>query len=87
MAIGDSEYKFISADVGSQGRNNDVIVLYDSKIGEKMMNGTFDLPGEREIKHGPKLPHFFLGDEIFGLQPYLMVPYPGKVIFLKYKIW
>lgn len=35
MDFGDFEYKFVATDVGS--RNNDVIVLYDSKIGENLI--------------------------------------------------
>lgn len=81
MTIGDSKYKFIAADVGSQGRHNDVIVFNDSEVGQKIRSGTLNVPGQREIMHGPKLPHFFLGDEIFGLQSYLMVPYPGNLFF------
>lgn len=78
MAIADAEYKFLAADTGSQGRNNDVVVLQESGLGKKLLSETFGLPGEKEIKYGPVLPHFLLGDEIFGLKPYLMVPYPGR---------
>lgn len=77
MAIGDFEYKFVAADTGGEGRNNDVVILNHSQIGEQLQNGTLNLPGEQEIEFGPKLPHFLLGDEIFGLQPNLMTPYPG----------
>lgn len=79
MAIGDAEYKFLAVDTGSQGRNNDVIVLNDSDIGKKLMNGSFGLPGEMPIRNGPILLHFLLADGIFGLKPYLMVPYPGMI--------
>ena len=77
MAICDAEYKFVAVDTGSQGRNNDVVVLNDSMIGKKLMSGTLGLPGTKKIKDGPTLPHFLLADEIFGLKPYLMTPYPG----------
>lgn len=82
MSISDAEYKFVAADTGSEGRNNDVIVLNDSNIGKKLVNGTFGLPGEKAIKNGPILPHFLLADGIFGLKSYLMVPYPGITIKL-----
>lgn len=79
MSISDAEYKFVAADTGSQGRNNDVVVLNDSEIGRKLMDDNFGLPGEKAIKNGPILPHFLLADGIFGLKPYLMVPYPGII--------
>ncbi|XP_037050713.1 protein ALP1-like [Bradysia coprophila] len=78
MGVADPGYRFLAVDVGCQGRNNDAVVLNNSKFGQKLLNGTLNLPGEREIKHGPKIPHYLLGDEMFGLQPYLMVPYPGR---------
>lgn len=51
MSISDAEYKFVAADTGSQGRNNDVVVLNDSEIGRKLMDDNFGLPGEKAIKN------------------------------------
>lgn len=84
MSISDAQYKFVAVDTGCQGRNNDVIVLNDSGIGKKLEDGSFELPGEKTIINGPILPHFMLADGIFGLKPYLMVPFPG--IRQKYSI-
>ena len=37
----------------------------------------YDIPDPREVD-GHMLPYVIVGDDIFGLKPYLMKPYPGR---------
>lgn len=75
MASCDSGYKFTSADVGSEGRNNDGSIFKTSKIGMKLLSGKFELPPAEFVKNGPFLPYFFVGDAAFALSEFMMTPF------------
>lgn len=79
MSVCDYKYRFLTVDVGCEGSNNDSVVFNSSELGRSIMTGTFNLPGEGDIPFGPRLPHFLLGDTIFGNRPYLITPYPGNI--------
>ena len=66
-------------DVGAQGRQSDSGVFNNSNIGQNFNNGTWDLPDAKKLcPEGPVLPYYLIGDEAFGLKPFLQRPYPGR---------
>ena len=77
------KYNFTLADVGQYGSNNDSGVLEQSKISSAFENNTLNL-AESEVLPGTNLdiPYFLVGDEIFPLKPWLLGPYPGRLLQL-----
>ena len=79
LAVCDANYCFTLVDVGAFGRSNDSGVLADSPISKAFENAEIKLPGAKEI-HGKSFPYVLVGDTIFPLKTWLMVPYPGKYL-------
>lgn len=77
LAMCDANYCFTMVDVGSYGKDNDASIFNESDIGKGLANGLFDIPNPSEVD-GHMLPYVIVGDDIFGLKPYLMKPYPGR---------
>lgn len=76
LAIVDADYKFITIDVGSYGRNSDGGIFSNSIIGKKLHNTTLNIPKPNPLlENGDPLPYVFVGDEAFPLKPYLLRPY------------
>ena len=79
MALVDSQYRFIYIDVGANGRNNDASVFNSCSLStllrmesDKLLQAK-PLPGRQKV-----IPKCVVADEIFGLKPYLMKPFPGR---------
>ena len=83
LAVCDAKYNFTLVDVGQYGSNNDSGVLAQSKISSTFESNTLNLP-ESEVLPGTNLdiPYFLVGDEIFTLKPWLLRPYPGRLLQL-----
>lgn len=77
LGLCDYRYRFVMADFGAKGRASDGGVFANSLLGQKLKANQMDLPPPKFVPEGPLLPHFFLGDEAFGLSDYMMTPYPG----------
>lgn len=76
MAIVDSDYKFIMANVGTNGRVSDGGVIENSRFYEKLVNSQLNLPPPCAIsENGETLPFVFIGDEAFSLRPDFLKPY------------
>lgn len=76
LALVDADYKFISIDVGSYGRNSDGGIFEKSDIGKKLRSGTLGVPENAPLEiNGLPQPHVILGDEAFPLKTYLLRPY------------
>lgn len=79
LALVDSNYCFMFADIGCQGRISDGGVLKNSILWNKMENNLLRLPAPNPLTNGNiDLPYVFLGDGAFALHKTLMKPYPGE---------
>ena len=83
LAVCDAKYDFTLVDVGQYGSNNNSGVLAQLKISSTFENNTLNL-SESEVLPGTNLdiPYFLVGDEIFPLKPWLLRPYPGRLLQL-----
>lgn len=82
MAICDAHYNFTLVDIGDYGSNNDSGVLSHSWMGKAIEDGSINFPKPEHLEGCdlPLLPYFLVGDEAFGLKPWLQRPYPGKCL-------
>ena len=79
MALVDAKYRFIYYDVGSNGRSNDASVFNKSNLGRLLEAGQLKLPEAAPLPGKTEsIPYFIIGDDAFGLKPWLMKPYPYK---------
>jgi hypothetical protein len=83
MAVADENGLFTVIDVGDLGRNCDGAVFRYSSFGQLSRQGKLNfptpttLPGETIDE---PFPYYLVGDEAFPLLPYLMRPYPKRVL-------
>ena len=79
MALVDSNYRFIFADIGSQGRISDGGVLRNSLLWQKICSYNLNLPTPSALPGSDKnVPYVFIGDGAFALHTHIMKPYPGN---------
>lgn len=77
MALVDSDYFFMFADVGCQGRMSDGGVLRNSILWDKMNDNTLKLPNPRPLPgRNVNVPYVFVADSAFALSNNVMRPYP-----------
>lgn len=79
LALVDSQYKFIFADIGTQGRISDGGVLNNSLLWKRICRNEIDFPPPCPLP-GMKinLPYVFLADGAFALSKHVLKPYPGN---------
>ena len=90
LAVVDANYKFITIDVGSYGKNHDAGVFTQSRFGKALLNGKLNLPPNETLTDASdlgQLPHVFIGDEAFPLLPNMMRPYGGRGITEEQRIF
>jgi len=76
LALVDANYKFITIDVGSFGREGDSGIFLKTTMGKNILNGTFGFPEDAQLPGSEKiLPHVIIGDEAFRLHTHIMKPY------------
>lgn len=77
MALVDADLNFIFADVGKNGRLNDSGVWTEAKLRLRIESDPTCLPPPEQLPNScTSAPYVIVGDEGFGLKPYLMRPYP-----------
>ena len=86
MALVDSDYQFITIDVGSMGRFSDGNTFANSVLAKKMKKQTLNLPPPSLIPTiDDPIPYVFVGDEAFPLSENLMQPYPKRSVTDNYE--
>lgn len=86
LAIVDSNYKFITIDVGSQGRFSDGNVFSTSVLAKRMLKHTLHLPAPTVLPPlVDPIPYVFVGDEAFPLSENMMRPYPKRSVTDNYE--
>ena len=79
MAVLNSNYEVLYADVGANGRASDGGVWSTSSLVTKINNNTIGIPPPSQLPNSDRvLPHVFVGDAAYPLKTYLMKPYPHK---------
>lgn len=76
LAIVDPFYKFLVVDIGSYGRLSDSGIFENSTFYNKYIAGNEILPPKPLPGTRDPVPHVLIGDEGFGLKPYMMRPFP-----------
>ena len=84
LAVCNANYEFLLVDIGDAGRQNDGSVYSNSNLGFAIDQNLLNFPAESTI-HGSieKYPYVILGDDAFGLKPYLLKPYPGATLSIE----
>ncbi|KAK4314364.1 hypothetical protein Pmani_006866 [Petrolisthes manimaculis] len=79
MALVDADYKFLYADVGTNGRASDGGVWNKCKLKEDIEYEEIGIPPPANLpNYDIQVPYVIVGDDAFPLQKYLMNPYPGN---------
>lgn len=76
MAVVNSEYEFIMADVGVNGRVSDGCVFSHTTFGQKLQDQSLHLPEPACLPNSIRqVPYVLVGDDAFGLCENLLKPY------------
>lgn len=79
MALVNSDYKFIFVDVGTNGRISDGGIYGSSKLNQKIINNTLNIPGPCPLPNRElPVPFVIVADDAFPLKEFIMKPYPRQ---------
>lgn len=88
MACADADGYFTMIETGYAGRNSDGGIFKVSRIGQWLHRHELDLPTSEPLPFDNlEFPYFFVADEAFPLQKYLMRPYPKRGLNNKRRIF
>lgn len=77
LALVNAKCNFIYVNVGAQGRNHDAGIFATSSLGQRLHNGTLNIPQDRTLPGTNVIaPYVIIGDSAFPLKTYLLRPYP-----------
>lgn len=78
LGVADSNYNFIYADVGCQGRISDGGVFKHTSLYKNLEEKSLNVPGWEALPGRTcPVPFVFVADDAFALSTYMMKPYPG----------
>lgn len=78
LALVDARMRFIWADIGNYGSNNDAAIFNDSSLCRALEQDRLGLPRPSTLPNSNiRFPYFLVGDEIFALREWLLKPYSG----------
>ena len=80
LADCDAHYSLTYIDIGSYGCNNDSSVLNNCELRRAAESGRLCVAPSEPLDGfaNSPVPYFFVGDEAFGLKPWIQRPYRGK---------
>lgn len=79
LALVDADYKFVTVDIGANGKNSDSAIFRDSQLGKSLFDDKLDIPPSKlSPNSNTELPHAIVADEAFPLYKHIMRPYPGS---------
>jgi len=90
MALVDSNYCFLTVDVGAYGREGDSNIFKRSPLGQQLYDNKLNVPGVRKLPNddnGEAQLFVIVGDEAFGLHQNLLRPYPRKNLDIQKKVF
>ena len=79
MALVDGSYKFVWAEVGTQGTASDAQIFDECELKEGLDAGVLGIPPADRLPHDDRnTEYFIIGDDAFALRTYMMKPY-GRI--------
>lgn len=79
LALVDADFKFVTVDAGSYGKEGDSSIYRKSMIGKKIARNYFNIPESKVLPRTTiNLPLFLIGDEAFPLDRNMMKPYTRR---------
>lgn len=79
MAVVDADYRFTWLSVGYPGSCSDAGIFRRCKLRKKLDRGTLGIPPPEPLHPaGRPVPYFFVGDDAFPLNRWLMKPFPQR---------
>lgn len=88
LAVCDSNYRFLYVDIGAYGKSSDSTVFKTSILYKKLTENKLNIPGSRQLENSNiRTPHVIIGDEGFGIAPFLLRPYGGKFLSIKKRVY
>ena len=93
MAVVDARYRFLFVDISQPGGDSvggiwsNTDISYAVDYDEAGFPPNRKLPGNEDDPNAPELPIFIVGNDAFGLKPWLMKPYPFHRIDNKQRVF
>lgn len=88
LGLVDADYKFLWANVGSEGSSSDAGVFNNSNLEPALRNGTLGLPHPDPLPNDDRdTPYFIIADDAFPLRTWLMKPYSHRYLSHKERIF
>ena len=90
MALVDSDYNFISIDVGAYGASSDSNVFKQTNIYQKLQQNQLNIPQPSPLpndENGKNIPYFIVGDEAFALSDNVLRPFPHRNVAVSKRIF
>lgn len=81
LASCDANYSFTAVDIGAYGSQSDGGIFAESSFGRKVIGGDLNFPPPKPLPNSNfNCNYYMVGDSAFPLKPFLMRPYPGKLL-------